>query len=308
MPRPNQHWPAVLRALRSSLVTARPRRRARRPVSPPCWPLEQLEARLVPTAYTVTTLADGVAGSLRDAITHANADHGTDTVNFKPGLTGTIVLSGGELHITDDLTITGPGADKLTVSGNNNSRIFTVDQGQTVTISGLTIEGGNAGSGDGGGLDNFGKVTVSNSVFTSNSAYVGGGLTNESGGTASVSGSTFTSNSATYGGGLANESGGTASVSGSTFTSNSATFGGGLANFGTATCERQHLHQQLRRRRRRPLQLRYGECGGSTFTSNSATVGGGLDNYGTASASVSGSTFTATPPPTAAAWTTPVLR
>ena len=67
MSRPNQHWPAVLRALRSSLVPARPRRRARRRVGPPCLALEQLEGRVVLTTFTVTTLADGVTGSLRDA-------------------------------------------------------------------------------------------------------------------------------------------------------------------------------------------------------------------------------------------------
>ena len=48
----------------------------------------------------------------------------------------------------------------------------------------MTITGGNAGSDDGGGLDNFGTLTVSNSIFSSNSACDGGGIYNESGGTA----------------------------------------------------------------------------------------------------------------------------
>ena len=77
-----------------------------------------------------------------------------------------------------------------------------------------------------------------------------------------MNGSTFTSNSADDGGGIFNESGGTLTVSGSTFTSNSAEGGGGgIANeWRDADGERQHLHQQLRRRRRRrPLQLRDGE-------------------------------------------------
>ena len=37
-------------------------------------------------------------------------------------MTGTIALTSGELDITGDLKINGPGADKLTVSGNNTSR------------------------------------------------------------------------------------------------------------------------------------------------------------------------------------------
>ena len=116
----DQHWPAVRRA----------------GPHPPWLPLVLGDGPAAPsgglalawnswrpawcsTAYTVTTLADGVAGSLRDAITQRYADHGTDTVNFKPGLTGTIVLSAGETttHHRDYLTITGPGANKLTVSG-----------------------------------------------------------------------------------------------------------------------------------------------------------------------------------------------
>ena len=128
-----RHLPAVFRALRSSQVQARPPRRSRRRPTRRCLPLEQLEGRLVLTAFHVTTLADGVAGSLRDAITQANTHAGADIIVFQPGLTGTIALTGGELDITDDLTINGPGADKLTVSGNNTSRIFKVESGETVT-------------------------------------------------------------------------------------------------------------------------------------------------------------------------------
>ena len=157
-----RHWPAAFRALRSSQVQARPPRRSRRRPTRRCLPLEQLEGRLVLSAFHVTTLADGGAGSLRAAIAQANAHAGADIIDFQPGLTGTIALTGGELDITDDLTINGPGADRLTVSGNNISRVFKVESGETVTISGLTIAGGNAGSGNGGGIDNFGTLTVSN--------------------------------------------------------------------------------------------------------------------------------------------------
>src|SRR5215468_10976245 len=138
-------WQAILGALRPTRVHVRPPRRARRRPGPHCLALEQLEDRLALTTYTVTTLADGVAGSLRDAITQANAHHGTDTIKFQPRLTGTMILTGGELDITDDLTITGPGATKLTVSGNDTSRVFIVGPGEKVAISGLTIANGNAG-------------------------------------------------------------------------------------------------------------------------------------------------------------------
>ncbi|MGO9649056.1 MAG: hypothetical protein ACLPOO_13485, partial [Terriglobales bacterium] len=55
------------------------------------------------TTYTVTSLADSGAGSLRDAI--ANAVSG-DTINFS--VTGTITLA-STLTINTSLTITGAG-------------------------------------------------------------------------------------------------------------------------------------------------------------------------------------------------------
>ena len=191
-----RHWPAVFRAPRSSQVQARPPRRSRRRPARRCLPLEQLEGRLVLSAFHVSTLADGGAGSLRAAITQANTHAGADVVDFQPGLTGTIALTGGELDVTDDLKINGPGADKLTVSGNHVSRVFKVESGETVSISGLTIAGGNAGTGNGGGIDNFGALTVSGVVFSGNAATNGGGLANQSGGTATVRDSVFAGNSA----------------------------------------------------------------------------------------------------------------
>jgi len=48
------------------------------------------------------------------------------------------VLSSALPDITSDITFNGP-TTSLTISGNNNSRVFTVDPGQTVTISNLTM-------------------------------------------------------------------------------------------------------------------------------------------------------------------------
>src|SRR5262245_19306996 len=163
--------------------------------------LEALGDRIVPSTFHVTTVADGGAGSLRDAITQANAHAGADAIVFDEGLTGTITLTGGELDVTDDLKINGPSADRLTVSGNHTSRVFKVEPGETVSISGLTVAGGNAGTLNGGGIDNFGVLTVSNVVFFGNAATNGGGLANHNGATVTVRDSTFTSNSAGAGGG-----------------------------------------------------------------------------------------------------------
>ncbi len=50
-------------------------------------------------------------------------------------------LRTGELDITGDLTITGPGADLLTISGNDSYRIFDVADGINVRLVSLTLTG-----------------------------------------------------------------------------------------------------------------------------------------------------------------------
>src|SRR4051794_40268799 len=106
--------------------------------------LEALEDRTVPSTFTVQNLADSGPGSLRQAILDANANPGADVIRFGPrARDGTLTLTGGELRITDSLTIDGPGDNRLTVSGNGASRVFNVSGSSTnVEIDDLTIAHG----------------------------------------------------------------------------------------------------------------------------------------------------------------------
>src|SRR5262245_41737675 len=88
--------------------------------------LEVLECRTLPSTFTVLDLADSGPGSLRQAVLDANGNPGADQIGFAPELSGTIALTNGQLNITDDLTIDGPGADRLAVSGNDSSRGFQI--------------------------------------------------------------------------------------------------------------------------------------------------------------------------------------
>jgi len=150
--------------------------------------LERLEDRTV--LSTVTTLADGGPGSLRQAILDANANPNADVIDFAPKLHGTITLTGGELAITQNLTIVGPGPNKLTISGNDHSRVFYIQSGK-VTIAGLTITDGLAqglakandrplSASSGGGIVNFGTLTLSNDVLSNNQALGATGVSSAS--------------------------------------------------------------------------------------------------------------------------------
>src|SRR5262249_52265657 len=102
--------------------------------------LELLEDRTLPSTLTVLNNHDNGAGSLRALLADA---HAGDTIRFDHHLTGqTITLTSGELAITKSLDIEGLGADRLTVSGNHQSRVFDVSANTTVTLAGMTITDG----------------------------------------------------------------------------------------------------------------------------------------------------------------------
>src|SRR6516162_3230795 len=93
-----------LRALRCRPARQRatPLRRPRRSFVPR---LTALEDRALPSTFTVTSLADSGPGSLR-----AGVASGADTIQFAPGLHGTITLA-SEIAISSSLSIDGPGSN-----------------------------------------------------------------------------------------------------------------------------------------------------------------------------------------------------
>lgn len=125
--------------------------------------------------FYVTNTMDAGNGSLRDAITMANAMPDADTITFDSSLTGmTIGLTSGELSITDSLTINGLGANLLTVDAQENGfRVFNIDNDSddliNVFIDGLTITGGNP-IGGGGGIFTSENLTVQDSMISGNTS------------------------------------------------------------------------------------------------------------------------------------------
>jgi hypothetical protein len=174
----------------------------------------------------VTTLSDSGPGSLREAIINANNSPGDDVIRFQPSLNGTITLTSGELTVTNNgkLEIIGPGADKLTISGNNLSRIFYLDNA-VFSLSGITLTGGNGGGVN--STDNFkygGAIYVNSGTLNLNGVNVssnalsvpnlGNGRSDSNGGAIYINlgtnhriqNSTIASNSAFIGGGIFSQS------------------------------------------------------------------------------------------------------
>jgi hypothetical protein len=259
-----------------------------------------LEARDCPSTLTVTNNLDTGArgdGSLRGEIAAANSG---DTIAFASSLKGqTITLSAtnGELQIARNLTIQGPGASQLTISGGFNSRVFEVDGSTTsVTLSGVSIidgigtafypygntgwSGGNksgttAQDGQGGAIWNGGTLTVSSCMLADNSAavngyssFAGGGIYNV--GTLIVSNSTLAHNSVGnaygyYGNGGGIYNAGTLTVNGSTLSDNIA-YGSNGVGLGGGIYSGYKLTVTIT---------------GSTLTGNTGSLGGAVYTDGT---------------------------
>ncbi len=147
-----------------------------------------LAVTIVDTPLDVFDLGDHVT-SLREAITLTNFSFGADEIRFDPSLNNqTLFLNGTQLPtIFGPLTITGPGADQLTISGNNQSRVFFVAADGLAFISDLTVTGGQPTwespffgviPAAGGGIFNAGILGIRNVHITANIASDGGGIFN----------------------------------------------------------------------------------------------------------------------------------
>jgi hypothetical protein len=279
---------------------------------------ELLECRDLLSTLTVSTNLDSGTGSLRAEIAAA---HAGDTIVFAPSLNGqTITLTSGELDINKSLSINGPAAGQLSVSGGYLSRVFEFDgsstnvtlsqltithgngQGDTLpfdgggilnngsklTLSGCTVSGNSAGSGNGGGIYNSAgtsTLTVSACVLSNNGAYDGGGVYNSAGATATFLNSTLGAvgrvpgNTASGGdydegdGGAVFNLEGTVALSGCTLSGNSAGLdGGAVYTYGYVEADKQNK-----------VVIGTMTISGCTVTGNSAFEGAGFYNASAAS-------------------------
>ncbi|MFC2015850.1 choice-of-anchor Q domain-containing protein [Chloroflexota bacterium] len=185
--------------------------------------------------FIVDSPNDSGLGSLRQAILDANNYGGYPTIMFDLApYPRTITLVSTLPAVTNDLEIIGPGADKLTISGNNLVRVLELAYGAELTLEGLTIANGFDTSA-GGGIycqnssgPSTTSLTITDCVFSGNrvigSDDKGGAIYFDvwSPGTLTISGSTFANNEAhsvvAYGGAIYTSA--ATSVANSTFVGN----------------------------------------------------------------------------------------
>lgn len=128
--------------------------------------------------YTVSNTNDDGTGSLRRAFAQANATAEEDIINFDSQIfttPKTITLTSGQLTPFYSVVIEGPGANLLTISGNNQSRIFFNNYHDSLlTVNNVTLTKGFAAVG--GAIYSTNFLRLSNVVITENtaSAIIGG--------------------------------------------------------------------------------------------------------------------------------------
>lgn len=230
----------------------------------------EVQADQLPGCKDVVTVvsnnSDAGMASLRDVIGNVCAG---STITFASNVRGAINLTSGELLINKSLTVSGPGANLLSVqrsaSASTSFRVFNIADHLNVAISGLTIANGNRAGNFGGGIyNNNSALTLTSVAVSGNTAALGGGIYTARALTVSnstISGNTITGNVAGDGGGGIGNTGGTVSLTNCTISGNFAQvtggggYGGGIYNnLGTVTLTN------------------------STISGNTGDVGGGVTN------------------------------
>jgi len=179
--------------------------------------------------------------SLREAIQYAVPG---DTIDFSASISDTIELDGDQLTIDKSLTIDGPGAEILTISANTSSpskasrvfHLYSAADTLDVSVSGLRIANGDAGTGMGGNIYNDGEnLNITNCKIITGTATSGGGSIYNNG-TLNISYSTIANSTVSGGpgGGLFNDIDGILTLNNSTVSGNEADrgAGGGAINDG----------------------------------------------------------------------------
>ena len=195
--------------------------------------------------YVVTSLGNSVAAdgvlTLREALAAANTNQAVgdalagsyssaDRIEFAAGLSGSILTNGQPYQITSSVDLAGPGASSLTLNAGGSGGVLSVVGVYDVSVSGLTLTGGN--SLRGGGVYSFGaNLTLHNLVISGNTGSPNGGGLYQYGGRTILTNVTISGNTSSYGGGVY-QNGGNSTLTNVTISGNTGNYGGGVSQSG----------------------------------------------------------------------------
>ncbi|HKQ61536.1 MAG TPA: choice-of-anchor Q domain-containing protein [Candidatus Polarisedimenticolaceae bacterium] len=180
----------------------------------------------LPATASVTMVGNGQPSSCNQTALR-NAVLPGGVIGFNCGAANVTITLDQSIEISSNTTVDG-GSDHVVLNMTALARVFQVDANVSLSLTGLTIKNGYAGSGHGGAILNNGTLTLNQVWLMGNQAAAGGAIYND--GTLSVHASTFRDNFAQTGGALYNASGATANIENSTFSANSASQGAGVYN------------------------------------------------------------------------------
>jgi CSLREA domain-containing protein len=287
----------------------------------------QAGAATIPVTTGADQYGTGAGCSLREAVESANTNadfdncthtgtYGADTVTLPAGgfvlsvgAAGEDANTGGDLDVTQSLTIAGDGngpdcaaASTSCIDADDLDRALDLRDGPSpvsVTLRDLTIADGDAGAGDGGAISSLetdASLSLQGVTIVSSQADDGGAIYNN--GPTAVSDSLLSANSATGAGGAVFQGAAALTLSGSDVSANTAAGalgGGGLRIASTVSAAVATTTFGLNEATGGDGGAIHSDGGlsltGSTLDSNKALSGGGLASG--AAAGVSGSTFNA---------------
>jgi len=210
---------------------------------------QALALPLQASSININSLADtsGAASicTLRDAIISANTDkvvggcsagNGSDTILIPSDLSRQTLSLTSELPaVTSNITIDGAG-NNITISGDSQHRIMSVDSGDLTLTDKLRLENGHASDFGGAVLVKKGTLTLNGVSLIGNSAGEdGGGVFSNAGSTVIISDTTLSDNVANkYGGGVFSL--GKVGIIDSVLSNNGASLGGGGVSSASGVC------------------------------------------------------------------------
>lgn len=155
------------------------------------------------TSFVVNNTNDSGSGSLRQAIDDANVAGGNPSITFDAGVFATpqVITLATSLSVTTSMTVQGPGAGLVTISGNNAVRVMSVGGGVSLVLNDVTVSNGSNAGGGAILASSTSNLTLFQCVVSNNfSSSTGGGILHQGGGgTLTIDRSSFVAN--TTGGG-----------------------------------------------------------------------------------------------------------